>query len=495
MAVVPAAEQALAVLRYLGTQAQPAAAAAISRELCLPRSTTYHLLDTLVRAGFVVHVAEERRYALGVAVYELASGYARQTSLQRLARAPLATLVDNTGQNAHLAIMHGRDVIYVIEERATGRPPLITDVGVRLPAHLTASGRAMLAQLPRAQVRALYAEPGSFVLRNDRGPRSLAALRQLLAETRGRGFASEDGEVTPEFASVAVAASDRAGYPAAAVAVTFPSAEVDATGTGAPRRTARARTAAEVSRRLGPRTVRPESVIPDSDGRGGGHRQRSASHYGSMNEIAVGVEALTEEQVIAVARHDAQVRLSDEARKAIVASREIIEALADDPEPHYGISTGFGALATKQIAQEDRVALQRSLIRSHAAGSGPEVEREVVRALMLLRLSTLATGRTGVRLQTAETYAAMLNAGITPVVHEFGSLGCSGDLAPLAHCALAAMGEGTVRVKRGATTEGGSAAKRSPRPTRSPRPESRRSCCARRRAWRSPTAPTACSAC
>ena len=219
-----------------------------------------------------------------------------------------------------------------------------------------------------------------------------------------------------------------------------------------------------------------------------------------MNEIAVGVEALTEQQVIAVARHDAQVRLSDEARKAIVASREIIEALADDPEPHYGISTGFGALATKQIAQEDRVALQRSLIRSHAAGSGPEAEREVVRALMLLRLSTLATGRTGVRLQTAETYAAMLNAGITPVVHEFGSLGCSGDLAPLAHCALAAMGEGTVRVdtvrvKQCASTQGGLAAKRSPRPTRSPRPASRRSYCARRRAWRSPTAPTACLAC
>ena len=165
-----------------------------------------------------------------------------------------------------------------------------------------------------------------------------------------------------------------------------------------------------------------------------------------MNEIAIGVEALTEQQVLAVARHDARVRLSDEARKAIAASRDIIEALAGDPEPHYGISTGFGALATKQIAPDDRAALQRSLIRSHAAGSGPEVEREVVRALMLLRLSTLATGRTGVRLETAETYAAMLNAGITPVVYEFGSLGCSGDLAPLAHCALAAMGEGTVRV-------------------------------------------------
>ena len=250
MAVVPAAAQALAVLRYLGAQAQPAAAAAISRELDLPRSTTYHLLDTLVQAGFVVHVTEERRYALGVAVYELASGYARQTSLQRLARVPLAALVDHIGQNAHLAIMHGRDVIYVIEERATGRPPLITDVGVRLPAHLTASGRAMLALMPTAQVRALFAEPGSLVLRNDLGPRSLTALRQLLAEARRQGFASEDGEVTAGFASVAVAASDRTGYPAAAVAVTFPSAEAD------PRTRARlaaraARTAAEVSRRLG----------------------------------------------------------------------------------------------------------------------------------------------------------------------------------------------------------------------------------------------------
>jgi histidine ammonia-lyase len=165
-----------------------------------------------------------------------------------------------------------------------------------------------------------------------------------------------------------------------------------------------------------------------------------------MKEIAVGVAALTEQQVLAVARHGARVRLDDDARKAIGASRDVIEALAGDPEPHYGISTGFGALANKQIAPGDRIALQRSLIRSHAAGSGPEVEREVVRALMLLRLSTLATGRTGVRLETAEIYAAMLNAGITPVVHEFGSLGCSGDLAPLAHCALAAMGEGTVRV-------------------------------------------------
>ncbi|MGN6744166.1 MAG: aromatic amino acid lyase, partial [Amnibacterium sp.] len=150
-------------------------------------------------------------------------------------------------------------------------------------------------------------------------------------------------------------------------------------------------------------------------------------------------------EVVAVARHDAPVRLTEDALAAMRASRAVIEALAADPLPHYGVSTGFGALATTSIPPARRAELQRSLVRSHAAGSGEPVEREVVRALMLLRLSTLATGRTGVRPLVAETYAAMLNAGITPVVREYGSLGCAGDLAPLAQCARAAMGEGPVR--------------------------------------------------
>ena len=164
-----------------------------------------------------------------------------------------------------------------------------------------------------------------------------------------------------------------------------------------------------------------------------------------MTEVLIGRGALEIEEVVAVARGDASVRLADEAEAEIAASRAVVVSLADDPAPHYGISTGFGALASRHIAVEMRGRLQRSLVRSHAAGSGPEVEREVVRAMMALRLSTMATGRTGVRLETAQAYAAMLNAGITPVVHEYGSLGCSGDLAPLAHCALALMGEGTVR--------------------------------------------------
>ena len=110
--------------------------------------------------GFVVHLADEHRYGLGVAAFEVGSGYARQAPLQRIARRPLAELVDRTRQSAHLAVLHGGDVLYVLEERAPGRPPLVTDVGVRLPAHLTASGRAVLAHLPAAQVRALVPAAG-----------------------------------------------------------------------------------------------------------------------------------------------------------------------------------------------------------------------------------------------------------------------------------------------------------------------------------------------
>jgi histidine ammonia-lyase len=168
-----------------------------------------------------------------------------------------------------------------------------------------------------------------------------------------------------------------------------------------------------------------------------------------METVIVETGPVSFADVVAVARGGAAVALSPAAAAEISASRKVIDALAHDPAPHYGVSTGFGALATRHIPAERRAQLQRSLVRSHAAGSGPEVEAEVVRAMMLLRLSTLATGRTGVRLAVAQTYAAMLSAGITPVVREYGSLGCSGDLAPLAHCALAAMGEGTVRVSNG----------------------------------------------
>ena len=158
--------------------------------------------------------------------------------------------------------------------------------------------------------------------------------------------------------------------------------------------------------------------------------------------ITLNSSGLTMEQVVEVARNGAKIEISKEALEKMAATRAHIETLAKAETPVYGISTGFGALANQHIAPEDRVQLQKSLIRSHAAGMGDPVEKEVVRALMLLRLKTLVSGRTGVRPELATTYADLINAQITPIVHEYGSLGCSGDLAPLAHCALVLMGEG-----------------------------------------------------
>ncbi|MDT5005655.1 MAG: histidine ammonia-lyase [Mycobacterium sp.] len=170
------------------------------------------------------------------------------------------------------------------------------------------------------------------------------------------------------------------------------------------------------------------------------------------SKVVVGVGPVTFADVVAVARQDARVSIAPDALDAVAASRVHIEALAGQPTPVYGVSTGFGALATRHIPLQRRTQLQRSLIRSHAAGTGAEVEREVIRAMMLLRLSTLTTGRTGVRTETAQAYADLLSAGLTPVVYEYGSLGCSGDLAPLAHVALAVMGEGHVRTADGVLT-------------------------------------------
>ncbi len=162
----------------------------------------------------------------------------------------------------------------------------------------------------------------------------------------------------------------------------------------------------------------------------------------STDPVLLSTRGLTIDDVIAVARDGARVEITAEAVAAMASSRARVEELAASTEPAYGISTGFGALATTHIPVEQRVQLQRSLVRSHAAGLGDPVETEVVRALMLLRLKTLCSGHTGVRPVVAETMASLLNAQITPIVHEFGSLGCSGDLAPLSHCALVLMGEG-----------------------------------------------------
>ncbi len=224
---MPAADQTLRILSYLARQRGPVPARTIATALGLPRSTVYHLLGALQEHQFVVHLPEDRRWGLGIAAFELAGGYSRQEPLARLGRPVLAELVDRTGESAHLAVMHGRDVLYIVEERAPRRPALVTDVGVRLPSHLTATGRAMLAALPREQVRALFPDAAAFADRTGRGPQRPGELREVLREVRDRGYAVEDGEVTLGMRSIGVVVRDHAGWPAAAVAVTWP---IDAGG-------------------------------------------------------------------------------------------------------------------------------------------------------------------------------------------------------------------------------------------------------------------------
>ena len=224
----PAAAHALAILTLLARRPAPVPAVAIARDLGLPRSSTYHLLGVLVEQGYAVHLPEERRYGLGVAAFELGFAYTRQAPLERIARPRLTRLADAAGHSAHLAVLHGRDVLYVVEERVAGRPSLVTDVGVRLPASLTASGLALLAALPPAQVRALFPSADAFVQGHGVGPLSLSALRRELSATRQRRYAVVDGQVTPGLSSVGAAVPDHTGHPVTAVAVTFPAGDVDA---------------------------------------------------------------------------------------------------------------------------------------------------------------------------------------------------------------------------------------------------------------------------
>lgn len=219
MGQVPAARRALAVLRLLASSARPLGASAIARELELPRSSTYHLLSAMAEDGFVTYLPEDRLWGLGVTAFEIGSAYLRQGPLERLARPLLVRLVDRIGEIVQLGVLHGAETLYLLKEQPRHHATLVTDVGVRMPAYLTASGRVMLAHLPPAQVRALL--PSTFVNRTGTGPRTPGELRRLLAEDRRRGWAVEDGNVTEGLASIAACSFDHVGRPAAALTVTF----------------------------------------------------------------------------------------------------------------------------------------------------------------------------------------------------------------------------------------------------------------------------------
>ena len=229
---VPAAARALGVLRVLAQAPGPLGAPAIARTLGVPRSSAYQLLAVMADEGFVVHLRDEGRYALGVAAFEVGVAYLRHSMLEHLARPALHRLVVDAGAIVpavcHVAVLHGREVLYVVRE---GTGPIVSgviEVGVRLPAALTASGRAMLARLSKEQVRALFPDEAAFVDRTGAGPTRPAALGRLLAVEARRGWAEEDGHVVEGYATVAVAVTDAQARPVASIGATFRSAQADA---------------------------------------------------------------------------------------------------------------------------------------------------------------------------------------------------------------------------------------------------------------------------
>ncbi len=225
MSASPAVGRALDILLLLAGKPGPVSAAVLARELDLPRSSVYHILTVLQDRGFVVHLPEQQGYGLGVTAFEIGSAYLRHAPLERLAQPILHRLAIQLGQAVHLGVLHGNETLYLLKERPSSGPAaevsLITDVGVRLPAHLTANGRAILAALPDAQVAALYTRSSALVSRTGRGPRTLAELRRLLGETRERGWADEVEDVTVGLRSVGAAVFDHSGHPVAALSTTW----------------------------------------------------------------------------------------------------------------------------------------------------------------------------------------------------------------------------------------------------------------------------------
>ena len=223
MADIPAARNTLRVLSYLARRSGPVRASTLARDLGLPRSSVYQLIRVMLNEGYLVHYPEDRAYGLSGLLSEIGSSSLRTARLGRLATPLLERLVTDVGVPvvAHLGVLSAADVMYVSRVQGFRAPTTVTSIGVRLPAHLTATGRAMLSRLPAAQVRAIYPHRDALVLRTGSEPRTLAELDRMLASTRERGWATERGDITADYSSVAASALDHNGYPVAAVGLTF----------------------------------------------------------------------------------------------------------------------------------------------------------------------------------------------------------------------------------------------------------------------------------
>ncbi len=216
-AEVPALRRGVAILRQLSASNRAVSAGALVRLLDLPRSTVYDLLGTLEDLGMVQRV--ESGYVLGPGVHELGASYLRTNPLQNLAAPLVRQLAEETGGTAQLAVLRGWETVYLLKESSSRSLALITAAGVRLPGYLTATGRAIMAHLPKPELLAALQGETEFVNRTGRGPRSFSQLSAELSLTRRRGYAEENGEVTPGVRTVAVPVFDVLERPIAAIGV------------------------------------------------------------------------------------------------------------------------------------------------------------------------------------------------------------------------------------------------------------------------------------
>jgi DNA-binding IclR family transcriptional regulator len=225
-AKIPAASRTLSILRNLAKAAAPVTAVSLARQIGAPRSTTYQLLQVLEAEGFVIHYPETARWGIGVAAFELGTAYLRHDPLERLARPILHRLVIQLDQlkinsTAQVGILDGSELLYLLKENPTQAAVVVTEVGVRLPAHLTASGRSMLALLPKNQFKALYPDSKPISRRTEQGPETSKQLRTLLEQELSQGFSVESGHVSEGLNTIAAAATNHLSLPTAAFAVTF----------------------------------------------------------------------------------------------------------------------------------------------------------------------------------------------------------------------------------------------------------------------------------
>lgn len=201
---VPSATATMRILRFLAANPEPVSAERIAIAADLPRSSVYHVLAAMAAESFVIHHVDQGKWGIGVSAWEVGQTFASQNPLIRRSRSPISRLADSVGHATRLALLDGRDVV-IVEESGGGGAHLFDGFSRRLPAHLTASGRAILARLASDGLQHLYPTRGLLTRRTDVGPTSLRELRTLLAQVRRDGYAIEQGEVSTGVASAAVA--------------------------------------------------------------------------------------------------------------------------------------------------------------------------------------------------------------------------------------------------------------------------------------------------